>query len=150
MANEINDRIKKYRKERKLTQAELAAKIGVKTSTYSQMEREGNIKVDMALKIAEALNVDPNLIVYGKSITPDEELIFSPGKPDEYVFKTSGNIAEKLYGPTSQPEEKNDEIDLPFTLSNTEKNVITAYHYLTKPQQKEVRVFIDDVRKRGR
>ncbi len=150
MANEINERIKKYRKERKLTQGELAAKIGVKTSTYSQMEREGNIKVDMALKIAEALNVDPNLIVYGEPNTPDEELIFSPSKPDEYIFHTSGGIIETLYGTAQQPEEKNDEIDLPFTLSNTEKNVITAYHYLTKPQQKEVRVFIDDVRKRGR
>lgn len=150
MANEVNERIKMYRKEKKLTQGELAKIIGIKTSTYSQMEREGNITVDMALKIAEALGVDPNLIVYGEETKADGELEISTVKPTQFVLHSSGKLAQTLYGDAPQPEDKKDEIDLPFTLSNTEKNVITAYHYLTKPEQKEVRVFIDNVRKRGR
>lgn len=149
MANEVNERIKMYRKEKKLTQGELAKIIGVKTSTYSQMEREGNITVDMALKIAEVLGIDPNLIIYGKETKADSELEVSTVKPTQFVLHSSGKLAQTLYGDAPQPEDKKDEIDLPFTLSNTEKNVITAYHYLTKPEQKEVRVFIDNVRKRG-
>lgn len=149
MANEINERIRKYRKEKKLTQGELAKKIDIKTSTYSQMEREGNITVDMALKIAEALCVDPNLIVYGEINKPSSELEFSTVKPKEYIFHTSGNIAETLYGINTQPEEEKPKNDLPFDMSNTEKSVITTYHFLPKEQQKEIRMFIDSVRKRG-
>ncbi len=146
MANDINERIKKYRKEKKLTQGELAAKLDIKTSTYSQMEREGNITVDMALKIAEALCVEPNLIIYGEN---GGELEFSTVKPQTFILHTSGEVVKTLYGSDPQPEPQAAETDLPFVLTNTEKDVIKTYHYLSKPQQKEIRVFIDEVRKRG-
>ena len=149
MASEVNERIKTYRKEKKLTQGELAKMIDLKTSTYSQMEREGNITVDMALKIAEVLGIDPNLIVYGKETKADGELEVSTVKPTGYILHTPGGVIETLYGTTTQPEDKKDENDLPFDLSNTEKSIIKIYHYLPKLQQKEVRMFIDEIRKRG-
>ena len=39
----INQRIALYRKMANLTQTEVAEKMGMKCSTYSQMERKGSI-----------------------------------------------------------------------------------------------------------
>ena len=148
MPSLINERIRKYRKLKKLSQGQLADKLGIKTSTYSQMEREGNVSADMVLKIADVLDVDPALIFLGVDATPKDVT--------KLVFRTSGNIEEMLYGAQPKPSYQHESIkaeiknELPFTLSNTEKNIITIYHDLPKAQQKEIREFIDNVRKRGR
>lgn len=150
MPSSINERIRKYRKEKKYSQGQLAAKLGIKTSTYSQMEREGNITADMVLKIAAVLKIEPSLIFLGVSVAPQ--------KPSTLTFHSPNIIEEKLYGPQTEPvitcepkkEEQEDKNDLPFTLSNTEKSIITIYHDLPKAQQKEIREFIQSIRERGR
>ena len=144
MPDSINERIRKYRIAKKLKQSELGEKLGLKCSTYSQMERKGTISVEMALKIAKILEIDPGLIIYGNET--ENKLEITPIKPQKVVANAPRTAIEELYG---EPKKKEHDGEFPFKLSNTEKNVITAYHYLTKPEQKEVRVFIDNVRKRG-
>ena len=118
MPSLINERIRKYRKLKKLSQGQLADKLGIKTSTYSQMEREGNVSADMVLKIADVLDVDPALIFLGIDTTPKDVT--------KLVFHTSGNIEETLYGAQPKPSYQHESIkaeiknELPFTLSNTE------------------------------
>ena len=54
---EINKRVVYYRKQKHLTQATVAERIGMKSSTYSQMERKGNITGEMIIKIAKIFEV---------------------------------------------------------------------------------------------
>ncbi len=140
MPSTTNERIKKYRLEKKLTQAELGEKLGLKCSTYSQMERQGNVSVDTALKIAEILGIDPNLIIYGNE---EAALDFSPVKPQLLQVKAPSNIDEILYG--NQTEVK--ESDTPYILNNTEKTIISIYRNLSKPKQRLIRDYIDIIRK---
>ena len=147
MSNIINQRIRKYRKEKKFSQARLAAELGIKTSTYSQKEREGNFSADMVLQISRVLGINPSLIFYGEETAAP--------KPQTFVFHSPNTIEETLYGTTPKTEPVIEKIEqprneLPFILNNTEKNVITAYHHFSKAEQKEVRAFMDEIRKRGR
>ncbi len=144
MPSIINERIRKYRKEKKYSQGQLATKLGIKTSTYSQMEREGNVSADMVLRIAAVLGINPDLIFYEAQAT---------SRPTTFTFRSPNTFEENLYGP--QPELKTEPEDkpknnLPFTLTNTEKNIITIYHDLPKAQQREIREFIQSIRERGR
>ena len=66
MDTKINDRIKKYRIEKKMSQKELGQAIGMKMNAYSRMEREGNISVTDALSIATVLGIHPDLLIYGE------------------------------------------------------------------------------------
>lgn len=72
---EINKRIRTLRKLRDLTQAETANILGMKLSTYSQMERKGNIPASVLKRIAEIFNTDIYYILYGKE--KSENLITS-------------------------------------------------------------------------
>ncbi|MBE6749992.1 MAG: helix-turn-helix domain-containing protein [Ruminococcaceae bacterium] len=71
MANIINENVRKYRKLKGLTQAQLAEKIGMVSSSYSQMERMGNIPAQRVLDIAYALEIDPKYL-YGYVSNEDE------------------------------------------------------------------------------
>ncbi len=64
MQKEINKRIIYYRKKRGLTQIEVAQKLGMKITTYSQAERENNITCEMAIKLAEIFNIDVKYLLY--------------------------------------------------------------------------------------
>lgn len=64
---EINTRIASIRKLREYKQSDVAQFLGLKTSTYSQMERKGNITGEMILKLAEIFNVDPMIILCGEN-----------------------------------------------------------------------------------
>ncbi len=140
MPSTINERIKKYRLEKKLTQAELGKKLGLKCSTYSQMERQGGISVDMAHQIAAILEIDPNLIFFDE---PEEKLDFSPVKPQLLQMKSPSDIDEILYGNHSETKETDDLT----ILTNTEKSIISIYRNLSKTKQKLIRNYIDIIRK---
>ena len=68
MPETINQRICFYRKKLKLTQSQVGKMLGVKTSTYSQMERRGNITCENLIKLSEILSVDTLTLLYGKNI----------------------------------------------------------------------------------
>lgn len=61
MSNEIGLRIKQYRKSRKMTQLELAKKLGITNSAVSNWESGNNgIDVEMIPEICKALEISPN------------------------------------------------------------------------------------------
>ena len=77
----INKRVNKVRKSKKLTQEDLAQKLGYKTSTYSQMERSGKIPCEMLVKIAEILETDVRYFLYGEDYPNKEKIIIVRSKP---------------------------------------------------------------------
>ena len=77
----INQRITRIRKSKKITQKEMAERLGMKESTYSQMERQGNISAQTLLSIAAVLEVDINLLLYG------EEGLVQPEKAEPIVLE---------------------------------------------------------------
>lgn len=67
MSETINQRIKRIRKSKNMTQIEIAKKLGMKPDTYSKFERVGKIRCDMLLKIAEILETDVSAFLYNSS-----------------------------------------------------------------------------------
>ena len=85
MGSEINKRVVQYRKQAHLTQSEVAEYLGMKSSTYSQMERVGDISAEKIIKLAEVFNVDVRCLLYeekdfenSQSPTPIKELYDFP------------------------------------------------------------------------
>lgn len=70
MPDIINERIMKYRKSKKISQKDIAEKLGCNYTTYSQREREGTFHALEVAKIAEIFNVDARLLLYGKIPEP--------------------------------------------------------------------------------
>ena len=122
---QINQRIKKYRKEKKLNQKITAELLGVKHSTYSQMERKGGIHIDIAIKLAKIFEVDPDLIIYGERKTLD----FSPIIPPKKLTANEPKEIDKLF-------ENN------FTLTNREKDAISIIRNVTPEDREEIYEFI--------
>lgn len=70
----INSRITKVRKSKDITQAQLAEKLGYKSSTYSQAERTGNFPAFLVRDIADILGVDVCYFLYGEEyLTPQKD-----------------------------------------------------------------------------
>lgn len=67
----INQRVKELRTSRNVSQETLGMFLGIKTSTYSQMERAGIISAERLKLIAEFFNVDYEFLLYG--VTPEPE-----------------------------------------------------------------------------
>ncbi len=77
MKETINARIRRYRKSLHYTQAYVAEMVGLKISTYSQMERNGRITCEMLLRLANVLNVDAAVLLLGEDYDKKEET-YSP------------------------------------------------------------------------
>ena len=80
MSESINQRIALYRKLANLTQTEAAEKLGMKCSTYSQMERKGSISAEKLIALADIFGVTPETLLYDTpargilNFTPNESL----------------------------------------------------------------------------
>lgn len=66
MSFEINQRVKTERIKKGYTQSQMANLLDMKCTTYSQMEREGNIHAETLIEIAKKLNVDIRILLYGE------------------------------------------------------------------------------------
>jgi len=117
---EINKRIKTQRKKQKLSQEELAEKLAIKTSTYSQMERSGHIRADILVRIADILKVDIRYFLYGA----------------EFLHKE--NEKATATPKTAEPEkaEPKEEDYNKFLLDKEEECIITTYRNLN-PKNKQ-------------
>lgn len=63
----FSDRLDKVLRERKITQKELAEKIGIRRPTISDWKKNGACPtIDVALRIADFLNVDCRWLVTGE------------------------------------------------------------------------------------
>ena len=79
---EVNARIRALRKKHKFTQAELGKMLGYKTSTYSQIERKGNIDTELLKNLCEVFNVDVKYLLFGE--VPEPKIITpEPPKPPQ-------------------------------------------------------------------
>ena len=67
---EINKRIKNLRLAKKITQEEIATYLGIKISSYSQLERKGVFSAERLALIADYFNVDYNYLLVGKEPDP--------------------------------------------------------------------------------
>lgn len=78
MNQTINQRIALYRKLANLTQTEAAERLGMKCSTYSQMERKGTISADKLIALANIFNVTPETLLYEAPPTQSKDMDFTP------------------------------------------------------------------------
>lgn len=67
MEETINQRIKRLRKKLDYNQQDLAEKMGMKLSTYSQMERGGKVSSERIIKLAKILKVDVTTLLCGEN-----------------------------------------------------------------------------------
>lgn len=67
----IGDRLKAVRRQKRMTQPELAALIGLSVPSISSIEINRSSPNDTLLNIAQALEVDPNWLINGEGVTPD-------------------------------------------------------------------------------
>lgn len=134
MDKEINKRIKKLRNNTKLTQKQTAALLGIKHSTYSQMERKGGISIDKAARLAEIFNTSVEYIVYGVENVPSEPngvLIVKDPSPIDEVYP----IGQPEPAPEPQPES--------LILTPLEENMIKIFRSLKKPKRDEICRFFE-------
>ena len=92
---DINLRVKKARKDNFYTQAQLAKAIGMKTTTYSQMEREGNITAEVLKKIAHVLNIDIRYFLYGDEFVVENKPEEPPEEPAEPEFRNVYDLLDR-------------------------------------------------------
>ncbi len=67
MNESINKRIRRLRKTKGYTQADIAKILNLNLSTYSQMERKGNINSDIIAKLSEILETDAMYLITAKA-----------------------------------------------------------------------------------
>lgn len=108
----INENIAAYRTIRGYKQSDIADILDMKQSTYSQMERKGNIPAITLWKISKILDI-----------------------PMEMFF-TKNSLMEPIDNPLVVDKEK--EVDPFRPLNNKEKNAITILRNFSKPKQDEV------------
>lgn len=103
--NEINKRIREIRKSLNLTQKDVAERLEMGLSTYSQREREGNIEADFLVSLAKIFNVDIRTILYGEDEFPhfnnEQDCDFKLTAQEMLLIKilrnTSAENNEKIY-----------------------------------------------------
>ena len=129
MAYTINQRVAIYRKMANLTQTEAAERLGMKCSTYSQMERKGNISVDKLMAIAEVFGVNPAVLLR------DPMDLQAKTESAEAAYKAPTAMHEPVYIPTARPA---------FVTTKNEENLLTVLRNLPKADVEEIRSFINE------
>ncbi len=120
MSLEINQRVKAERIKKGYTQSQMANLLNMKCTTYSQMERSGNITCDKIVEIAKFLNVDVRILLYGEIKNKSIKII----KPHQ---KTKSN----RYYPTPK-------------LTDSEKSIIKILRNLSKHKRDKCISFIEN------
>ena len=134
MGYTVNQRVAIYRKMANLTQTEAAERLGMKCSTYSQMERKGHISVDKLIAIAAAFGIEPSILLRDPMELTSEQSRpvvqpAAPAKPEMPIFR------EPVVAPTSRPA---------FVISRNEENMLTILRNLPKADLDEVRSLINE------
>lgn len=126
MDNFINKNVVFHRKRKDYTQAEVAEKMAMKCSTYSQMERNGNISGDRLLKLAEIFEIDVSLLLNKNPEISDTT--------EQSIFDLNPKIDN---GTLKQPEPPID-VPPPFIITKKEEGYIKVLRQLKKPDFDEV------------
>ncbi len=64
----INERIQALRRKKHLTQEKMGKLLGIKTSTYSQLEKNGHISAERIKLLAEIFEVDYCYLIDGNTV----------------------------------------------------------------------------------
>lgn len=125
----INERIKKCRKEKKMSQKQVAAALGMNYTTYSQMEREAkNIPAQTVVNIAAVLKVDAALLLYGENpIEPDFP------EPDPLTVEDPDKVDFTAILKYKTPE---------IEITHEEMTLVKIFRNSSEKQKKEIREFI--------
>ncbi|MEE1075325.1 MAG: helix-turn-helix domain-containing protein [Acutalibacteraceae bacterium] len=135
MNETINQRIFYYRKLAGITQAEAAEQMGMKLSTYSQMERKGKITTDKLLKIAKILNVNSDILLNGSKAVHNSENV-APVETEAKVSDTPAKSNNVLKSPViTIPDDT-------YIPTNRELSTMQMIHNLPKHVQEEIFTFI--------
>ncbi len=137
MANElkeVNKRIIAYRKLAGLTQADAARALGLNRSTYSRMERYGNPRPEMLIRLAELFNVSVEILLYGRAESKAE----TRREPEPLVIPAESATPLGLKEPV-----KPSLVPPPFVPTAVEINLIKAFRSLSKADKLEFRAFLD-------
>lgn len=101
--NKVNERVRKIRKAAKLSQEKVGKLLGLKTSTYSQKEREGNFNGDDLVTLANYFKVDVREFLYDDIETIDPIIII----PDEcYMLNERERHVITMYRNLSKEKQK--------------------------------------------
>ena len=76
--NDINKRVKQYRKILGFSQANIAEMLGKKPSTYAQLERCGTFSCDTIIKLAEIFKINVSVLLYGPVEPYKSEFTLTP------------------------------------------------------------------------
>ena len=133
MNNEINRRVAHYRKMCNFTQEEAASALGLKTSTYSQKERLGNITATDIIRFAKTFGVEPEVLLLGEeAVTAKKLAIVAEASKNEVIKETNEKTTTKY-----EPAE--------IVLTAQEKNFVTMLRSLTKKKRENVLQYTYDV-----
>lgn len=118
---EINKKVKELRKKRGYIQQQIAEILGMKTSTYSQMERSGKIPVQIILKLADVFNVEAIEIM----VPENSGLMIDPSN------KPFAKLAQDAVKSEDFFEEK-------LVLTNREENAIIMLRNLSAEDREKI------------
>ncbi len=142
---DVNKRVKELRKKNRYTQEKIAEMLGMKTSTYSQMERSGKIPIHIIMQLAEIFKVEISEILYEKMADDTQ----APQVDETLIVDDPKNGTTKAKTPTSPIEESYDKL----TLSNREENLVIMIRNLYPADKEEiyrmVKVFHDKKHKKN-
>lgn len=125
----LNQRIAYYRNVAGYTQEQAAEKLGIKTSTYSQMERDGNVYVERFFILSEFFNVPPCEMYYGVPSKCNEE------KDESRTIPTGIEVTPQT---ANQPTPVIPVIYDDLVLSNSYKNHLKIVTNLSKEHRQAV------------
>lgn len=129
----VNERIVKCRKLANLTQTDMAEKLNIKCSTYSQMERKGIITAERLFEMANIFGVTPCHLYNGEEPCKKEASYnFAPNENNALQFK--------------EPEPVIPQKEM-FVVTKKEENIIKLIRSLSKPNYAKTIKFIEDIYK---
>ena len=123
----LNQKLAKLRNDNHLTQTDVADRLNIKCSTFSQMERNGIISAERFFKMSEIYGVSPCKIFYG----------YEPCKPPE-----NPNILKQPEPP--KPERTT------VVLTKKEENMIKMLHNFSKDNYNRVMKLVQDIYQEGK
>ena len=134
MTETINQRIALYRKLANLTQTEAAEKMGMKCSTYSQMERKGSISAEKLLALSDLFGVTPEMLLFDtRSVSnlPVTEAPTEPKPETQMTFRQTVPYSGTSYGASS------------FIFTHKEENIVKILRNLPKSDYDDVINYIN-------
>ncbi len=135
--NPLNQRLVKFRKLADLNQTDVAEKLNIKCSTFSQMERSGTVSAERFFKLAKIYGVSPCQIFYGEE--PCKKDII----PQPAVAEIPAPIELHQPAPVKPKEQF-------FVVTKKEENLLKIIRNFSKPDYNRVIEFIDSIYKEQR